>query len=457
MKNALLHIVLALSAAFCIASCTYDYYPEEELDENKVAFAFNMRLLGISSERAADLPAERLHSLRVVVVDLGVNRDGVTEEAPEVEYNTVLYNLSLTDDSGNEGVVHLRFPKIRADREKKIYLLVNCEWLTGAGLKDAGGAAINLNNNNLYLPAGGTAPIEDATFVFPTGSHSKNGLAGGELFVPMTAVHDFSIPTIAELEKDYPLSANLVYTLPYELYIVRAINKITFDFINATKGSDNNGGENDGVELLVKEWSMSKINTGASFLFAKPGDNGTLFNGYAVSASNGNAPWMQWLRDEAERSLSPETYAPQWLMEYGIPSATNHSGFTFAPANPALNEGYVLPAPAVADNKQVTYSTSGDPVYFAESKPVTGQPQQYELSFTVMQKEDGEWNNEYIYRATSTIGDAQDAMSGFNLQSLFRSTHVKVTVIFRSSLGHPSMEIDVHPYGGYDLNPDFGL
>lgn len=451
MKNPLLHIILALSAVFCMVSCTYDYYPEEEADENKVAFAFNMRLLGGSSALAADLPAERIHSLRVVVVDLGVSRDGVTEGAPEVEYNSVLYNVS-SGDNVDEGVVHLHFPKIRADREKRIYLLVNCEWLKNAGLRDAGGSDINLNNNNLYLPAGGAAPIESATFVFPTGSYSKNRLAEGELLVPMTAVHDFSIPTIAELEENYPLSANLIYNLPYELYIARAINKITFDFINATKN-----GDNDGVELLVKEWSMSKINTGASFLLAKPGDNNTLFNGYSVSAANGNAPWMQWLRDEAERSHSPETYVPQWLMEYAIPTAANHSGYTFAPADPTKNEGYVLPAPAVADNTEITLSTEDDPVYFAESKPVSGQPQQYELAFTVMQKENGAWNNEYTYRALSTTANLQEGLSGFNLQSLFRSTHVKVKVIFRSGIGHPDMEIDVHPYGGYDLDPEFGL
>lgn len=481
MKNALLNIVMVMFAACCCMSCVYDYYPEEVAEENQVTLALNMRLLGYGATRAGEavLPAERISTLRVVLVDLGLNSSGEKEAEPKVEYNEVLRNISLSGELGNDGIVHLQFPKIRADRQKKIYFLINCEQ-SYLHLKtyDAEDDAeddtendaengIKLSNDKLYLRGNRTAPpIEDATFVSPLGSYSNNTLEGEELLVPMTAFHSFSVPTIAELEKNYILNANLVYTLPNELYVVRAINKITFDFVNATDKFDFGDNASEPVDLKITKWSISKINTGASYLFGRP-DPKKVFSG--TNLENLNAPWMQWLKEEADRSRDPNN-TPQWLTEYYMPNETadegvdeaKHTEYVFEPAN----GGYVLFAPTQNDNTlgtlstentTVTLSTEDDPVYFAESRDaVKGQPQQYELSFTVLQKENDEWGNEYTYRATSSLDD-WNGPNSFNLQSLFRSTHVKVTVTFRSGLGHPKFEIDVHPYGGYELEPVFGL
>ncbi len=448
MKKALLHTVMVISAAYCCMSCIYDYYPEDMSDENHVMLALNMRLLGHGPTRAGEdfLSAERISTMRIVIVDLGISCSGEKEAGPSVEYNKLIFNVSPGREPGREGVVQLQFPRIRADRQKKIYFLLNSEqsYLN----IECGGTAVNLNNSEIYLPAAdGTVPVETATFISPKGSLSQNDIAG-ELLVPMTAFHSFSIPAVKELEEGRPLNANLVYTVPDELYVVRAINKITFDFVNATKD-----GENDGIDLLVKSWSISDINTGASYLFARPGNNGNLFAG----ADNGNlnAPWMQWLRKEADRSRSVANYEPEWLTVYDMPDNARHGEYIFYPAGPGVNEGYVLAAPAADDNTAVAVSTEDDPVYFAESRPVAGK-QRYNLAFTVMQKEDGEWNNEYTYRATSSL-TAPEGGNDFSLQSLFRSTHVKVTVTFRSVLGHPVLDIDVHPYGGYELDPGFGL
>lgn len=452
MKNALLNIVMVMFAACCCMSCVYDYYPEEVAEENQVTLALNMRLLGYGATRAgADvLPAERISALRVVLVDLGVDSNNNKEAEPSVEYNKVLHDISLNGELDNDGIVHLQFPRIRADRQKKIYLLINCEE-SYLEVK-VGDKVINLGNDELlYLPGDGTAsPIEDATFVSPKGSYSKNDVPD-ELLVPMTAFHSFTVPSIAELEKNYILNANLVYTLPNELYVVRAINKITFDFVNATKDA-----ENEGIELLVKDWSISKINTGASYLFAHPGKNTELFKNDVVEG-NMNPDWMQWLKAEADRSQDPEKqYSPKWLTEYSMPGDISYGEYKFVPGG--SDDGYILPAPEQNNNTTVTLSTENDPVYFSEScYAVDGQPQRYELAFTVKQKENGKWGNEYPYRATSSLTNGWDGLNYFNLQSLFRSTHVKVTVTFRSGLGHPDFEIDVHPYGGYALDPVFGL
>lgn len=448
MKNTLLNIIMVLTAACCCVSCIYDHYQEPAADENQVTLAFNMRLLGYDTRAAGDdLPAERIRSLRVVLVDLGISYDETGEKVdPVVEYNRVMNNVSVSD---KDGVVSLKFPKIRADRKKKVYLLINAEQ-SYLDLK-WNGQKVDLNQAEWYLPGtDGKVPIEYATFLSPKGSHSKNDIddATAELLVPMTAFHSFSIPDIKTIENLYPLQTNMVYAVPDELYVVRAINKITFDFVNATKDT---AAGNDGIELLVKEWSISSINTGASYLFAHPGKNGTLFDN-DTNKNNHNALWMQWLEKEAGRSQS-DGYEPQWLTEYDMPADAKHGEYSFAPADPQKNEGYILPKPTVDKNTEVTFSTENDPVYFAESRSVASGPQQYELAFTVMQKENGEWNNEYTYRATSSPSEWAD----FNLQSLFRSTYVKVTVTFRSGIGHPDFDIDVHPYGSYELEPDFGL
>lgn len=456
MKNALLNIVMVMFAACCCMSCVYDYYPEEVAEENQVTLALNMRLLGYGATRAGEaaLPAERISTLRVVLVDLGLDSNDNKEAEPSVEYNEVLHNISLSGELGNDGIVHLQFPKIRADRQKKIYFLINCDddEQPYLDLKE-NSEKINLNNSELYLRGNRTAPrIEDAIFVSPLGSYSNNTLEEGEeLLVPMTAFHSFTVPSIAELEKNYILNANLVYTLPNELYVVRAINKITFDFVNATMDA-----ENEGIELLVKDWSISKINTGASYLFAHPGKNTDLFKN-DVTDDNLNPDWMQWLKAEADRSRKPENqYSPKWLTEYSMPGDISYGEYKFVPGG--SDDGYILPAPEQNNNTTVTLSTENDPVYFSEScYAVDGQPQRYELAFTVFQKDNGKWGNEYTYRATSSLTNGWDGLNYFNLQSLFRSTHVKVTVTFRSGLGHPNFEIDVHPYGGYELEPVFGL
>ncbi len=477
MKNALLHIVMAILAACFCTSCIYDDYPDSPAtldDEGTVSLTFDMRVLGFGSTRAGGEPAERVSTLRVVIVDLGLDDSGNSVARPTVERNIMLENVSLAgdDDSGlPAGVVRLQFPKIHADRRKKIYLLINSEPTkhTHLDLRLADGTKITslgYDNDKLFLPGNnGTVPIEDATFVSPQGSYANNNIPSNEeLLVPMTAVHTISIPPIEVLAEMYPtIHPNLIYPLPSELYVVRAINKITFEFYNNTYSNAN---DLEGIDLLIREWSISDVNSHA-YLFGHPGDNGNLFSGKTSDFYNQvNAPWMQWLKGEAEKSQSPD-YKPyyEWLTEYTLPSNTTHGTYSFRPGTytgAALtgtakdSDGYVLPAPN--DNNGTMLSTEDDPVYFGESH--SGNPQKYELAFTVWQltkeqKENGEtWNNPYTYRATSTIS-ADD--TDFNLRSLFRNTHVVVKVTFRSGLGRVELHVDVHPYGNYELDPGFGL
>lgn len=246
--------------------------------------------------------------------------------------------------------------------------------------------------------------------------------------------------------------------MPSELYVVRAINKITFEFCNKTFS---NGFE--GIDLLVREWSISKINDRA-YMFGHPGENKHLCTGKTWKwdlENQVNAPWMQWLKEEAERTQPPtsSTSAYQWLTKYYMPDNSVSETYSFRPGTyegdawtgtPKDGDGYFLPAPTSVD-EVTSLDTENDPVYFGESN--WGNPQQYELAFTVWQRTEedgGSWKNPYTYRAVSDD-------SKFNIQSLFRSTHLVVKVTFLSGMGRPDFEIDVHPYGSYELDPVFGL
>ena len=434
-----------------------------------VDLTLDMYFLGSDYTRAeAVLPAEQINSLRVVIVDLGIDSQGNPVAEPAVERNDLFEHVSLTTGSDvglPTGVARLQFPKIRADRRKKIYLIANAEPAKQSylQLQLPDGTQLNslsIDNNHLFVPdSNGSADIDDATFVSPKGSYTNNDIpANEEMSVPMTAVHTIAIPTIAELTERYPsINNSITYTLPGKLYVVRAVNKISFEFRNMTCSDED---EQDGIELLVREWSISEINNGGSYLFGHPGDNGNLYADKETDYYyNVNAPWMQWLYDEAERSLS-SFYTPAWLTDYELPSNAQSGEYTFRPGNytgsadqgsPSDSDGYLLPAPATTAG--TTLSTEKRPVYFGESH--SGNPQQYELTFTVWQrtKQQPAWNNPYTYRATSTA----DVSGSFNLKSLFRNTHVVVTVTFRTGRGRINAEVDVHPYGSYELEPDFGL
>ncbi len=477
MKDALRHIVMVVLAAYCCAACVNDDSSENPVavdDGRRVSLTFDMRILGFGSTRAVGDGAERIASLRIVIVDLGIDDSGTRVANPSVERNMLMQNVSM---SGYEqdlpaGVVRLQIPKIRANRRKKIYLLANAEPAKQSYLdiQLQNGTKINtvtLNEDaQLFLPdKNGTVPIEEAAFVAPQGSCDNNNIrTDEELLVPMTAFHTISIPSIDDIIAMYPtMHRDPIYPLPSELYVVRAMNKITFEFCNNTYSTAE---DLEGIDLLIREWTLSEVNSHA-YLFGHPGANGDLFSGRTSDLySQVNLPWLQWLKEEAENSQQPE-YKPyyQWLTEYSMSANSTRATYSFRPGyyagaassgSPSDADGYVLPAPD--SDRAVVLSTEEIPVYFGESH--SGNPQRYELSFTVWQRTAEQkaagksWSNPHTYRATSTVSTADD---NFNLQSLFRNTHVVVKVSFRSGMGLVEPVVEVHPYGKYELDPIFGL
>lgn len=453
--------------------------PSSSEDGELVNVSFTM-LLPSATRAEVPLPAEQIRTLRVVMVDLGYSQNGEWVAPPSVEYNELLIgDLIQREDAGypshsdveytdKQGIVKISIPRIHADRHKKLYVLVNAEpeLQPSLNIRLADGSVVEgYGNLNLFLPEDETSlpavapsPIDQAVFVAPRGSYvqSQNLNPDEELLVPLTGCFSFSMPGFAQIEEDYPtLNPKLTYPLPGELLLVRAVNKIWFNFINNTYQAEDHFKP---LELLITEWSLSGVNHGDSYLFGHPDKTNSLFDGYIKTENNINEPWMQWIYDEALRSQQDQPY--QWLEDYNMPDGANGKKLVFLPGNynpkdnelPKDNEGIYIPAPKNLEGFYL--STELQPVYFAESH--AGSPQQYELAFTVWQREEGkEWSNPFVYHVTSSI-DINDEDS-FHLLSLFRNTDVEMEIRFITGRSGVEMVAELHPYGSVNLSPSFGL
>lgn len=392
----------------------------------------------------------------MVVVDLGIDSEGKRVGEPYVEFNRIVSLETLKDEGAYQDgkrLVELSIPRITADREKKMYLLVNAEPSLQPYLDlrlESGEKVERLDGDeDIYIPdSDGVSPFDKAIFTSPIGSYLNNNIEG-ELLVPMTAIHEFVVPTIDEIEEKYPtVNAMLTYPLPGQLMVVKAMNKIWFSFINKTASNPGY----PALDLKITSCSISEINHGDSYLFGRPGTNGNLFSKYKSDGKNEiNKPWMQWLNAEATRAQAG-SYSPQWLKEYDMPEGAENKVLTFYPGS--SDEGLILQAPTQSGVTNIT--TKALPVYFPESH--TGiTPQQYEMTFTVEQREKGstEWGNEFTYSIMSSV-DSSDA-SSFHLLSLFRNTEVEMEVSFKTGRSGIEMTAEVYPYGNVILNPGFGL
>ena len=465
---------LLLIPALCLlASCSSSDVESPDggggnLGGENVDLSFTMQLPPASTRSATVLPAEVITTLRLVVVDLGLSSDDETVIAPpSVEYNKLYSSVTLREESDYEegaSSVTLSIPQISAGRKKKIYLLVNAEPSRQSYLDirlEDGSPVARLDDESFFLPdAQGNSPIDNAVFSAPVGSYLINDITSDEEFLaPMTAMHFLSVPTIDVIAQKYPTINNkLTYPLP-DLMVVRAVNKIWFDFVNATFQPSM---DFKPLDLLVTAWELSDVNLSPSFMFGKVGDNGNLFKGYTYNPySSVNEPWMQWLMDEGRRSQSSTSaYAAQWLTEYSLPEGTVAKPLRFTPGNfsgqgePSDNDGLLIAAPVSAAGRKV--STEMLPVYFPESH--AGNPQCYKLSFTVWQRAQGEkqWQNPFVYSITSALPSAA-AASDFVLLSLFRNTDVVMEAKFVYGKSGVEMIVEVLPYGSVILNPGFGL
>lgn len=382
----------------------------------------------------------------------------------------------------------LKFPGIAADRWKRIYLLVDCEYMS---LTTADGNAMQLTDEGAVeklfgTPDGeGKLPIDYCTFRL--GEKTEPG-------VPMTAMHEVPVPPSdsvhVPLDSGAPFIEKMVEVGP--LYVARAANKVTFDFVNDTAHPYGSGGETmPPVDLAVTGWQITST-ADVSYLFPRLGADwaaglsvpdyyGEPHDDAHKSENYSGGAWMIWLAEEARKTHKTGDYdgfaAPdgkyEWMKAYALPEGATHAPLCC----PEDWENSRTPvdslATPVADNGyEATHSSSyevspdgvltgvtGKSYYFAESKydgataASDGRTDAVEQSYTLSVR----------LRQTDSSGGGSTQYHTYsaplpNCESLFRDTHLLVTVTFsRLITDSLRMEVDVVPYGAVELDPVFGL
>ena len=527
-----LKIVASLVLAMSSASCIYEY-PEpdfvregEAATGGKVTLMMDVRTIrtragGTDTKQDLKRPFEKPRYLRVVIVgtDWRVSEAGEAGSEPgrtetpwkvEVNYR-ISEDMALGGDVMDAAGKQLKFPNIEAARKKRIYVFINCEdieftlsdgttcslndpdaaeklFCDGKLPRDGAGGLIPLDREAEHPYQTGRLPIDDCTYTF---SKAKG--------LPYVGVYEVDVPPSDYVLKHYgvndPESAFIEPLFSVgPLYLVRAANRIRFEFVNDTAHADGPG-ETDlaPVDIDVLGWTLSNTAVRAYLMpHLEPrtyNGNGWSYNGWARGWTNGGqnaltiptqymdsyektksagdyygGAWMLWLKDEAERTQTNDYNGDaldskyEWLTGYEVPAGTEPLEHSY---------GAPIPVPAPTKREDGTYGETSvlvpndvgdenavykDAVYFAESKnsPDTDGRQHYWLEVSVRQTNTSD-DVTPVYK-TYTCEDLPNCLS------LFRDTDLLVRVRFRRlRTDGLEMAVDVVPYGSIELDPVFGL
>lgn len=420
----------------CITTVSCRSHHDDMPDDGNGSLTLNLKVSTAGSRASVDLPAEALSRLRVVVVNKIGQGNSIVEN---VEYNEVFSNLDV--DAGNR--LALRLHDIKPGHQKRLYLLANAED-PALEVRTVTGLKLDLSDDDIYLRDGtGKSLVEGAIFTAPSGTYMRNNIlpAGSPLLVPMTAIHEIEVPEINNIPSQNlsKLGNDYYYNFPVELYLVRAMNKVSFEFYNTS-----------GMDILISSFSLHQTNsTGDTYLFANLDESVSNPVYESFTPDDGINPlWMQWLDYEAVKT-SPDgvTSGNEWLTNYRLPSASN-SVFTFKKSESTVpsseSDGIFMPAATQALT---------DAVYFPESRyiPQGSEQQKYQVSLIVWKKDNNNW--------VKVEGFSDSLKELNNLKSLFRNTNVIIKVTFLNiGLDKYDIEVmvDVDPWDEAELNPSLG-
>ena len=475
--------MLAAAAALCCVACIYEFAEEPApmsvrfLDGESIALQVSMFDI-IEDRDDAHSDIERMHNLRVIIT----HRDADDHEV--IEYNRLIefgegtgrFRYGYVDDA------RLMFKIEQGSAPNKhIYLFANSEPILNRMLSETEGLSsqpdpengiyggnhynpVDQNTADIYLEALRNVTFtnrELQEFVTPTEGGAPNGL-------PMSAEYDIQFsPGNAGVPDVHILNA----------YIVRAANKITFEFMN----------DKPTAAIFVKNFGLSDLAT-SSYLLPRVGDNGTLYSGEPY-----NGDWIAWLAkhecDETgdggnlikvfstpgqgyddggtvtyeegsylpgpmpmpEGTTSADSARYRWCPydSTNVSSTKDSIGVGYDPVMDSLDNkerdrllkfkesmtggldwplykgGLYLASVSKATTAGLHKHAETEPVYFLESnfhKPSTTLGKELEQSYT-------------LYIDTETLDDESTMTSTLtqneielpNVKSLFRNTHVKIT------------------------------
>ena len=277
--------MLAAAAALCCVACIYEFAEEPApmsvrfLDGESIALQVSMFDI-IEDRDDAHSDIERMHNLRVIITHRDANSHEVIEYNRLIEFgeSTGRFRYGYVDDA------RLMFKIEQGSAPNKhIYLFANSEPILNRMLSETEGLSsqpdpengiyggnhynpVDQNTADIYLEALRNVTFtnrELQEFVTPTEGGAPNGL-------PMSAEYDIQFsPGNAGVPDVHILNA----------YIVRAANKITFEFTN----------DKPTAAIFVKNFGLRDLAT-SSYLLPRVGDNGTLY-----SSEPYNGDWIAWL------------------------------------------------------------------------------------------------------------------------------------------------------------------
>ena len=317
--------------------------------------------------------------------------------------------------------------------------------------------------------------------------------------IPMTAMYEFTVPDRKDLSGD---------TDEYELgklYVVRAATKYSFSFKNTSAqreikvtGVDiekvitdrmflmphvNKAADPDDANKEKKYWVVSpNETTGKRYLSA---------TGESSEESNSNLwsfvdrEWIDWMVKEAEKTQKPVTQPKdyEWLTDYNVPkpktSGSGEGASGSGEGTPGSGEGtsnegtcsyrmnFTTPVtvPAKVASTKPTPVTATQSFYLPESRSQknTDDPfglQEYKLTIHTCETFIGS-GTVSAYGRSETVPNGGDGVTRSythilpHLASLFRNTHVKVSITFNDY--ELDWQVDVEPYWEVVLKPEFGL
>lgn len=412
-------------AALCCASCANEYAESLVPDTRGVTLALKVSILERAAFETSD-PVEYMGDLRVIITS-------ENDEGKEcVEYNRYIDfgDGKVFDTYGYANDEKLKFKLTDGTKtEKHIYLFANSEpILAGLNIPDP--------ENKQYNSGADVTPVEAETELNKLRelTYTNDQLQGwvkddNANGIPMSAEYDVTVDLNQKENKK-------------ELYIVRAADKITFQYVNKRSSHP----------LFVQNWELRNVADKAYLLpRVNTTENEALLDG---------KDWITWYREHSEASNTDQETGDAFHngeLAFSVPDGVSYkayngvaSGNTYTANNNVENEtvtGLQLPSYDFSGNAQTV--TDEVTYYFPETRYIPADDKQaYTMTFKTREYDTGGSEGQRYTTEVTYDGDEHTGIPLPRVTTLFRNTHVKIKATFQE---HEQVSILASVYNWIEL------
>lgn len=389
-----------------VSSCIFDKYEDDGdagadgIPEGKVQVYFRIKTLGETATPVKTASIEALKSLRVIIID----------ENGRLDINEKI-NLEPDESWANDFIYSYR--RLLSTGKKKVFLVANEESVGRVALTDASGLPVGLPLSSLsdlldHFSALSESETMGANFekvlerVYFNNDFS-NIKDGNYVYLPYSSCYEVDLqdPEINELSTP--------------LYLVPVATKFDFTFVNYRE-----------KDAQIDDVIICNVNS-HNFLNARLADNEKtrLLNEKPVW-------WIDWLEACAEASQSALDFDEfnkdwGWIEKYELPVAEATRPLSIK------TTAELWQVPALVDKNNPS-SLSVGPFYVPESMNIITQ-EEIDANPDLDLKEGSQYYT-LSFKLRNVGAEEQSYQQGFHIStlgSLFRATHVMITVNFRET------------------------